>query len=54
MSDGAEPRENVATLSSDTVPRRADGTVSEATASWVLRFAAFARRWTSYCSPPSL
>ncbi len=54
MSDGAELGEKFATLSSDTAPSLVDGTVSDATACCVLRSVACARRWTSYCSPPSL
>ena len=39
MSDGAEPGEKSATLSSDTAPRRVDGTVRPATACSVVRSA---------------
>ena len=54
MSDGAVPGAKLATLSSDTLPSLEDGTVSAAIADSVVRFSARARRWTSYCSPPSL
>ena len=55
MSDGAVPGAKSATLSSDTLPSRDDGTVSAAIAACVRAVLGLrARRCTSYCSPPSL
>jgi len=54
VSAGADLGAKLATLSSDTDPSRDEGTVRPPMACAVDRSPCCARRWTSYCSPPSL